>query len=79
MQSASDFPYIINFRWWRKGQLFQKQVGFRMLNRARMQVSKVAKICADNKCDWLAEIFPRFGKPIVQGSQLGLKHYRDLF
>jgi hypothetical protein len=39
----------------------------------------VSKVCIDNKCEWLGEIFPRLGLPIVQGSPLGLKHHKDLF
>ncbi len=79
MQSVNDFPYVMNFRWWRNGKLLQKQLGFLSLNQAKMQVINVSKVCIDNKCEWLGEIFPRLGLPIVQGSPLGLKHHKDLF
>ena len=79
MQALTDFPYIMNFRWWRNGKLFQRQIGFFSLQNAKEQAGNVASVCAQNKCDWLSEIFPYLGEPVVTGSAFGLKHHKTLF
>ena len=80
-----EIEAVLNFRYWHpdkdgKPKLWQKQLDLRCINQAQAKALEWAKVCSKSNVEWLAEVFPRLGDPIVLGSKFGLTHHRkDLF
>jgi hypothetical protein len=77
--SDQNCPCAIVFRYWRNGRLNQLKADCSSIAGAKNVADLTAKECRAKGLDWLAEILPYLGEPIVSGSRFGLEHRRDLF
>jgi len=72
-------PCTIIFRYWRKGKLFQLQADVKSTAIGIKVAHDTSKKCEVENVDWLAEVLPLFGEPIITGTRFGLKHQKSLF
>jgi hypothetical protein len=70
---------VIIFRYWRNGKLFQLQADVKSTAVGIKVAHDTSKKCEVEKVEWLAEVLPLFGEPIVTGTRFGLQHHKSLF
>ena len=70
---------MIVFRYWRKGKLFQLEANVASVAAGMRVAHSTSKKCEGERIEWLAEVLPLFGDPIVTGTRFGLEHQKTLF
>lgn len=74
-----NFPCSIIFRYWRKGKMQQLQADIKTVATAIRVAHSTGKKCDEENIDWVAEILPFAGEPIVYGTRFGIEHQKTLF
>jgi hypothetical protein len=69
----------IVFRYWRNHKLFQLVADVESVAAAIRVAHATSKKCEAERIEWLAEILPLFGEPIISGSRYGIEHQKTLF
>jgi hypothetical protein len=69
----------IVFRYWRNFKLYQLIADVKSVAAGIRVAHNTSKKCEEEKIDWLAEVLPLFGEPIISGTRFGLQHRKTLF